>query len=311
MTEAAPIGLATRLSEYWFAPIPAVRLACLRIAVGLFGLLYFGLRSKHFLEVRGYSVNAFRPVGPVAFLESPLPAAWVFALHGITLLSALFFTVGFKYRWSGPVYALGSLWIASYRNSFGMIFHTDNLVVLHAVVLALSPAADSLSLDALGRGPKPNDDAETSGWPLRLMCLLAVITYFLAGVAKLRLAGFSWAMGDVLREHIAYDAVRKIELGSIHSPLGAWLVTLPWVFPPLATVTLAFELGAPLALFHRKIAVVWCWTAFGFHLGVLLLMAIVFAYPLCGVAFFPFLDVERFMGPPARRVFQRFAPQSG
>jgi hypothetical protein len=38
------------------------------------------------------------------------------------------------------VFALLLLWVTTYRNSWGQVFHTENLMVLH-VVLAVSPAA--------------------------------------------------------------------------------------------------------------------------------------------------------------------------
>jgi hypothetical protein len=96
----------------------------------------------------------------------------------------------------------------------------------------------------------------------------------------------------VLRTHIAYDALRKIELGSAHSPVGAWLVQFEGVFPVLGALTLVLELGAPLALLNRRAAWVWVLGIWGFHLSVVVLMAIGFAYPLSGCAFASLFAVE-------------------
>ena len=54
-----------------------------------------------------------------------------------------------------------------------------------------------------------------------------------------------------------------------------------------------FELGAPVALLHRRIALVWCIAAWAFHVGVALLMSITFLYPLSTVAYLPLFRVER------------------
>jgi hypothetical protein len=78
------------------------------------------------------------------------------------------------------------------------------------------------------------------------------------------------------------------------------LVPHAWFFTPLAFFTLAVELGAPLAL-HRRIARAWVCAAWLFHAGILALMAIVFPYPLAGVAFAPFFPLERIrLRRPAR-----------
>ena len=39
--------------------------------------------------------------------------------------------------------------MTTYRSSFGMIFHTENLWVVHVALLATAPAADAWSIDAL------------------------------------------------------------------------------------------------------------------------------------------------------------------
>jgi len=75
------------------------------------------------------------------------------------------------------------------------------------------------------------------------------------------------------------------------------LLDHPRVLGALAWSTLVLELGAPVALLGGWWARAWAVSAWGFHLGVVLLMAIVFPYPLVGVAYAPLLAVER---PPQR-----------
>ena len=57
-------------------------------------------------------------------------------------------------------------------------------------------------------------------------------------------------------------------------------------------MTLVIELGAPIALLGARARGVGP-PAWGFHVGVVLLMKIVFPYPLLGVAYLPLLRVER------------------
>jgi hypothetical protein len=49
----------------------------------------------------------------------------------------------------GLVYAVLLLCLLCYRNSWSMIYHTDNVLVLHVLVLSLAPVADALALGAL------------------------------------------------------------------------------------------------------------------------------------------------------------------
>jgi hypothetical protein len=293
---------ASTLDRWLFAAVPTTRLAATRIIIGLFGLLYVILRSGHFASVANLPARDFEPVGVISVLSQPLPGAALYALIALTVLSGAAFVAGFRFRVAGPLYALCLLVLTSYRNSWGMLFHVEHLLVLHTLVLAVSPVAGQWSFDAR-RSPGPPTD---SGWPLRLLCLLTVATYVVAGVAKLNSAGLGWSTGDVLREHIAYDALRKQELGGAGSPLGPLSVGLTWLFPPLAALTLVIEVLAPIALLGRKIGRIWSAAAWSFHVGVLLLMGIFFPYPLLGIAYVPFFDAEK----PIQRWLQRRATGS-
>ena len=170
-------------------------------------------------------------------------------------------------------FALALLVTLTYRNSWGMPFHTENLLVLHALVLAVVPAADAWSVDARGRAAPA---AERYGWPLRALAVITVIAYVLAGIAKLRLGGWAWTDGDALREQIAIDNLRKHLMGAPMSPVAAAFLEHTWMMSALAIGTMVVELGAPVALLHRRIAAAWAVAAWGFHVGVVVLMAIVF-----------------------------------
>jgi hypothetical protein len=170
--------------------------------------------------------------------------------------------------------------------------------VLHVIALAFTNAAAVLSWDArraggdLPQGVGPNAGA-SFGWPLRLMSMLTAAAYVLAAVAKLKVSGWQWADGEVLREQIAYDALRKSQVGSVSSPLARYLVQLSWPYPPLSWLTLVLELVGPLVLWSRPLRTVWALGLWAFHVGVLLSMAIAFPYPLSGVAFVSLFRCER------------------
>jgi hypothetical protein len=300
--------LARGLDGFWYPEAPAERLAVLRLAVGAFSFCYVAIRFSSFVSLARMG-REFLPVGPLWWMTAPLPAPVLTGLTALLLLLCVTFTLGFRHRVLGPAFALLLLFLASYRSSFGMKFHTENLLVLQALVLGVSPAADALSLDARRR-PRAAMHGRY-GWGVRACAVLTVITYVLAGVAKLRLGGEGWMTGDILQAQIAYDNLRKIELGSIHSPLGVWLVPYTGLWAVMAWLTLAVELGAPLALRGGRAALIWSFFSWGFHLSVLFLMAIAFAYPLSTVPYLAFFRAERLLGTrPLRWMVRRLEKSS-
>ena len=289
-------GPLARAARWWLAPAPPERLAALRMLVGAYALVYVAVRLGELHAVAWLPAAQLRPVGAARVLSAPIPpaAALAIAIATVALLAA--FVAGYRFRAAAPAAALGLLWVTSYRNSWGMVFHTENLMVLHVIALACAPAADAWSLDAARRrraGAHPAASAAGCGWAIKLLAALTAATYVLAGVAKLRLAGVEWIDGELLRNQIAIDNLRKALLGDGIAPLAIPFLDHPAAFTIFCALTLAIELGAFAILLGGRAARVWALGAWGFHLGVVLLMNIWFPYPLLGFAFLPALRAER------------------
>jgi hypothetical protein len=122
---------------------------------------------------------------------------------------------------------------------------------------------------------------------------VTAVTYVLAAIAKLRIGGVSWMVGDSLRNHVAYSAARLELLGGTPSPLAKPLVGHAWLFPPLAFATVVIELAAPAALLGGRIRNAWVVLAWLLHAGVAALLFVVFPYPLFLLAFAPLFPLER------------------
>lgn len=277
----------------FLAPAPAERLAALRILVVTFALIYLVVRLPHLVDVArlaDVAPDRFRPVGPLVILDAPPTPLVAQLVTGLTLALGVAALVGWRWRLSGPGFALGVLLVLSYFNSWGQIFHTENLLVIQLAILAFSPAADMWALGGALRtqpGPSP-----AYGWPAQLMVLAVVVAYVLAGWAKLRVSGIGWGQGDVLANLVAHDALRKEVVGSSPSPFAALALQWRWVFTPMAVGSLLVELAAPVALLGGRWRVGWAIGAVWFHLGVLLVMGILFPYQLFGVAFAAFVTIE-------------------
>lgn len=283
----------TAIAAWWFAPAPPERLAGLRILIGGYAFWYLWVRFGEFVAISRLSPAQWKSVG-VTNWTGHLPPSVVIALVVVTMIVLGAFVLGIAYRYVAPIAAIGLLFVTTYRNSWGMVFHTENLLVLHVAALSLAPAADAWSIDRW-RGWVRVQTAGY-GWAIKLLVALTAATYVLAGIAKLRIAGLDWVDGELLRNQIAIDNLRKALLGDNVAPLATLFLEHPSYLTAFSALTLVLELGAPITLLGGWPARLWVAAVWGFHLGVVLLMNIWFLYPLMFVAFVPVFHVERPIG---------------
>ena len=299
MTETSPLR--------WFAPVPARRLTLVRSLTFGYAAAWLVVRGVYIVDVARLPDRRYEPIGVLHLAASPPPGEAIALIWVVTIVACAAVTMNRRVRLSAPIGAAGMLVLATYTSAFGQVFHTEHLLVLHVAVLAVAalvePAVRAASDDATS-----DEAVETSGWPLNLMMAVTVVTYVVAGVAKLRYSGIEWITGDVLGNAVAMDNLRKLLFDDWHSPLGGWLSSIAWIWGPIAVATLALEIGAPVALVPGRARYVWVAAVWGFHVGILAVMAISFPYQLLGVAFAAFLPVERLADSAAARL-PRWAPR--
>lgn len=290
------------------APAPAGRLAAVRVLVVLYGLVWLVVRAGHWRNLARLSSERWRPV---AFAEwiGPLDVGAVTAIVAIGAVAGAAALTGRAWRLSAPTFAITMLVLTVHGASWGAILHTEQLLVLHLIVLACGPSGSdapprrrsahpaSRSMPRSWTSSERTGSASTVGWPLRVMTAVTAAVYFVSGAAKLRFGGgLGWLDGERLMRLVAHDNVRKRLLDDHYSPIARHVVDQRWLFTVAAVVTLAIELGAPLFLLVRRLRVPWVLAAWLFHLGVLALMAILFPYQLALVAFASVLPAERLVG---------------
>lgn len=282
-----PGAVPARIDSWIFSAAPPERLAVFRILLGLFATGYLVARLPEFLAVAGWT-NGFEPVGVLWFMTGPLPSAAYTSLVLLTVALGVGFASGIGFRYFGPTFAISLLIVATYRSSWGRLLYFDNLLVIHCLIIGFSAAADAQPLPRQRTASSPD---VRYGWPLRLCALVTIITYVLAGVAKIRIGGVAWLQGESLQNHIAFSAARLKVLGSDPSPLARRLMDNTWLLTPVATAVVILELAAPLSLI-RRVRSIWVGAAWLMHLGIAAAMFVVFPYPLMLVAFAPLYDLE-------------------
>jgi hypothetical protein len=282
------------LDQWLFKAAPSSRLATLRILCGLYATIFLIARAPSFWSTADLPARQVEGVGILWFLDGPLSAS-VFQLTFVfTIVLGVAFTLGWQFRLAGPTFSLLFLFVATYRLSFGHVIHTEHLIALHLLVLGFTRSGDALSLSHRVQENGAERQSAVYGWPIQIMILLTVITYVLAGISKVQHGGWDWLTGDVLRNQVAYDNLRKELLGSPHSPIGGWLIRFGWLFPPAAIATSIVEIGAFVALANQqRLRWIFALSAWAFHVGVVLTMAISFPYPLSFVAYAPLFAVEQ------------------
>lgn len=288
------LRLLHRLDTFWFEGTPAARPAILRILVGVYILYYLARRYPMYLKIAGSDPSLFKPVGVASHLEKPVPVSafrWVLIA---TFVANVLFILGLRHRYTGPLFAGLLLWVMCYRNSWSMIYHSNNVLLLHAIILGLTPSADDLSLDALGKATESEDPHWRYCWPVKLMSTVTALTYFLAGVAKVKgPLGWRWASGEALRSQIAVDGVRKELYASGAAPLAYALYDKLFLFKVIGIGSLFLELVSPFLLVSKRLSRLWAAGAFGMHWGIYFLMRIKFRYQLLGLIVASFFDLER------------------
>ncbi len=282
------------------ARVPASRLGLTRLLIGGYTAVYLLRRRKMFHDVVRTDPILFNPVGPVRVLDKPVSPVVADRLNDAAVVTTALFALGAGHPVISRVHGALLTWTLSYRNSWSMIFHSDNLLVMHTLALAASRSADAVSVDAAVRGYVPPPHPRY-GWPADLMNASTAAAYLIAGIAKVAgESGWSWAKGDGLRRQVAIDGLRKEVYGSRPSPLAHTLYPYKGLFTAMAVVSLIVELGAPLALLDRRLGRLWAIGAFSMHWGILGIMGIWFRYQLSGVAFTSWFDAERILAVLAR-----------
>ena len=208
----------------------------------------------------------------------PIDAIATRSVLAVFVVASSMTIIGFKTRAAAVAAALSGFYVLGVPQFFGKLNHNHHVVWFMAV-LAASPCADALSLDARGRDEAPS---AAYGFPLRVCWLLIGIIYFFPGIWKLSSSGLGWALSENVK-FMMYD--KWTELGGY---LPFWRVDQhPWAYRLGGVGTLVFEIGfLPAMLFGRRLRPWFIAAGLAFHFQTFLFMKIGFyALAVCYVVF--------------------------
>ncbi|HET7599867.1 MAG TPA: HTTM domain-containing protein [Gemmatimonadales bacterium] len=254
------------LDRHFFAPERLSDLALLRIAcVGATLLFFFPPLSRQ-LYLAQADPSLFKPLPILKVLLLPLDA-WgarpgPMLLHAIWLgasIAGLAALVGLCTRPALLLFAGGNTLLVAHRYSYGELHHPEALLIIALWLLAVSPAGETMSLDALierariarhtaKAAPAAPVESPFARWPLRTVQWLLVLAYLSAGLSKLVNGGLDWFNGYTLVYYFAQDGLRW------GVPLGLELARHPTLASLLSVGAVLLELTFALAVLAPRLA---------------------------------------------------------
>lgn len=208
--------------------------------------------------------------------ESALTAfRWI--TGGLLALAA----VGWRTRLTLPLAAACYLLFAGLLRHLTWFWHMGLLPMYVLFAMILLPVGDGFSLDRLrrvARGEVPpgrDERSATYGWAIFACWTVLACAYTAAGWSKVRTGGWHWWDPLNMRQILYANALEKDILGT-DWPLA--MTTMPdWVFGAQSLPSMAVEMFFFLVLFSVWARRVMPPIMLGMHVGILLLMDVVFA----------------------------------
>ncbi|MCB0384164.1 MAG: hypothetical protein KDD43_02130 [Bdellovibrionales bacterium] len=272
-------------NRFWFAEGCAEQLGLIRIAV-FFGVLWnFAYVQPEGMS--GWLPPIWQPQGQFAWLGMNLwPLGLWNAVDLVWKVCLLLAGIGLFYRWTSVASALLGLVVLSLRESMGVEMYSSTLPAIFPLILAMAPgAADRFAWRWTAATRK---EPWQYHWPVQLMRFVFLVSFFTAGVAKLRLAGWSWWAEDQIVAKILIQNYWKM-YGSPDLSLTTVLeYKRLWALGALSVMVI--QLTTPVGLIWRRFLPV---TAIGLFAFQLLLI------PFFGWTFYGFLPLYVIWLPPS------------
>ena len=251
------------LTNYFTATSHPLNLAVFRIVIFTFAATQFS--RAHLLR---YSKL------PEVFLAPPTGMDWLLERvpptpELVSVIYPLFFAAcilaasGLLTRVSAVTALVLGIYVLGIPNFYGKVDHYQHIIWFIAL-LAVSPCADALSVDALVRrwrtGYLARPEPRLSyALPLRFIWLLIGLCYFFPGLWKIGHTGFAWIFSDNF-QNILY---RQWTDGN-YIP-GLRLDQIPFLTQASAAVAVVFELSFVFLILFPKLRPFAALSGFAFH----------------------------------------------
>jgi hypothetical protein len=270
---AEPTTFTNRAWQFFFRPAMPNDLGICRFL--FYGCLFIQYLGTDFAGYGDLPTSFYNTLPLFRLLHIPiLSVKYLAMLEAAFKLGLLGACVGRFTKLSSFVAAIAGSYLLAVPNNFGRAGHGDGVIIILLWVLAFSYCGHAWSLDRwFGKSPVFSAASGEYTWPIRAVWVLMSLVYFGAGVAKLHASGLAWVTSDNMAMTFLAHQVNN------SNPLLDWgqhLARLAWFSKGLAGFTLILELWFPLALFNRTARRFFVPGMFLAHVGIALLMGVIF-----------------------------------
>jgi predicted DCC family thiol-disulfide oxidoreductase YuxK len=201
--------LADAARRFFAAEGPPIDLAILRIVI--FCLFAFEVERSNTLFYSALPAELLMPPAGLGWLPRMLPidpqVGWAALL--LFRVACVATVLGCFTRVSAVLAVLSGAWSLAIPQLYGKLNH-DHHVIWFAALLAVSPCADVLAIDAVRAARRradrgavdPPGPARAYALPIRVIWVLLGIVYFFPGFWKIWTTGFTWISADNLRNQM-------------------------------------------------------------------------------------------------------------
>lgn len=288
-----PRGFVAGWCAFWFTPTPAYTLGLVRMMFGV-AVVAWTLAMlpdlDHVFGEHGLAPNYVRPDYAWSVFElwpgdTALRVGWA-----VLLLSALAMIVGWHSRVAAvSVFILVQSFV---RRGVYLVNAGDTIIVIIALILALSSCGAALSLDQRRRTGSFWSAQTRAPWAVRLMQVQLSMIYLVTVQAKL--AGRSWLDGSAV-----FYAWRTDGRWAL-LPAPEWLANNAILVNALTWATLAVELAIAILVWNRR----WRFRVLAagvvMHLAIMLNLNVAFFSVAMFVLYFAFVPWETVQAFPQR-----------
>lgn len=271
-----------RVVSYLSKPAHPINLALFRILI-FACMLQSSISFKPYIFASLPQELMYPPPGLIKISQFlPLNDQSIFICGVLFGTSAFLAMIGFCTRPAAWLATLAGIYFLGIPQLYGKVNH-GHFIIWFAAILAASPCADVLSVDAaLKRGKTKASPSTIYGLPIRVIYILFGIIYFFPGFWKLYWGGLDWFLSGNL-------------IHQMHAKwfqLNGWtpffrLDHYPLVCHIAAAMVVMFELSFIFLIFSERFRFLAAWGGIIFHTAVELFMNISF-FPLnwCYMIFF-------------------------
>jgi hypothetical protein len=239
-------------NRFFFAPQSPIPIALFRVLYGVMTIATLLLLRGDWLAWFGpdawVSLATMQKIEPGMrlnfFTVMPASNGWVIALFWVSLVAAIFLTVGFLTRLNT---VLVFLCLASIQQRNLFILHGgDTFLRVAGFFLIFAPAGAALSVDRwirIRRGKETTEIQPRSPWAQRMIQFQLALLYFVSFCWKLK--GTAWIDGTALYYVYHLDEMQRF-------PVPQFLLR-PWIFKIGSWAAMALEFSLGVLIWIRKL----------------------------------------------------------